>query len=72
MPVTTSTVLRNSSLCSRDGWASSGLTAANRSAAVLDRSRVSRSTSANSHSTPIVGADEAWKSMGKSMRTPPS
>ena len=67
-PVTTSTVLRSSSLCSRVGSASRGRPRSNRSAAVLHRSRVVLSTSANSHSTPDRRPGEAWKSM----RTPPS
>ena len=62
MPVTISTVLRSSSLCNRLGSDRRGLAAAKRSAAVLERSRLVWSTSANSHSTPSVGEGEAWKS----------
>src|SRR6478735_5926978 len=60
MPVTISTVLRNSSLCTCGLFSpSSSIT----SAASLLTSRVSASTSANSHSTPRVGRGEPAKSM---------
>src|SRR6476659_6496953 len=60
MPVTISTVLRNSSLCTRGLFSpSSSMT----SAATLLTSRVSASTIANSHSTPRVGRGEPAKSM---------
>src|SRR5690625_5160119 len=51
MPVTNSTVLRNSSWCTRGFSPSSDSTAL----ASLLRSRVAASTRANSHSTPRVG-----------------
>src|SRR6476619_654633 len=60
MPVTISTVLRSSSLWTRGLFApSSSIT----SVATLLTSRVSASTSANSHSTPNVGRGEPAKSM---------
>src|SRR5690349_630616 len=60
MPVTISTVLRNSSLCTRGLFSpSSSMT----SVATLLTSRVTASTSANSHSTPRVGRGEPAKSM---------
>src|SRR5690349_15506215 len=59
MPVTTSTVLRSNSLCTRGFSPISAITAA----ASLLRSRVSASTSANSHSTPTVGRGDPAKSM---------
>src|ERR1700754_3229562 len=59
MPVTTSTVLRSNSLCTRGFSPISAITAA----ASLLRSRVSESTSANSHSTPTVGRADPAKSM---------
>ena len=59
MPVTISTVLRSNSLCTCGFSPSSAITAA----ASLLRSRVSASTSANSHSTPTVGRCEPAKSM---------
>src|SRR6201998_398466 len=58
-PLTTSTVLRSNSLCTRGFSPISAMTAG----ASLLRSRVCASTSANSHSTPIVGRGEAPKSM---------
>src|SRR6188472_349891 len=59
IPVTTSTVLRSNSLCTRGFSPISAITAA----ASLLRSRVSASTSANSHSTPTVGRAEPAKSI---------
>src|SRR5258708_7724963 len=60
MPVTISTVLRNSSLCTRGLFSpSSSIT----SVATLLTSRVSESTSATSHSPPRVGRGEPAKSM---------
>src|SRR5690349_20375406 len=59
-PVTISTVLRSNSLCTRGLLSpSSSMT----SEATLLTSRVSWSTSANSHSTPRVGLGEPTKSM---------
>src|SRR5690349_23932460 len=59
MPVTTSTVLRSNSLCTCSVSPISAITAA----ASLLRSRVTGSTSANSHSTPTVGRGDPAKSM---------
>src|SRR6195952_6162421 len=59
IPVTTSTVLRSNSLCTCGLSPISAMTAA----ASLLSSRVSGSTSANSHSTPIVGRADPLKSM---------
>src|ERR1700730_8473123 len=59
MPLTTSTVLRSNSLYTRGFSPISAMTAV----ASLLKSRVSASTSANSHSTPIVGRGERAKSM---------
>src|ERR1700712_4322103 len=59
MPVTTSTVLRSNSLCTRGLSPISAITAA----ASLLSSRVTGSTRANSHSTPIVGSAEPLKSI---------
>src|SRR3984885_14659771 len=59
MPLTTSTVLRSNSLCTRGFSPISAMTAV----ASLLRSRVCESTSANSHSTPIVGRGEPSKSI---------
>src|ERR1700739_1097244 len=58
-PLTTSTVLRSNSLCTRGFSPISAMTAV----ASLLRSRVCASTSANSHSTPMVGRGEGAKSM---------
>ena len=69
-PVTTSTVLRSSSLCSRPGSGIRALARANRCAASLRRSRVRRSTRANSHSTPSVGSGEPWKSIRTGLSVP--
>src|SRR5262245_27504274 len=60
MPVTISTVLRSNSLWTCGLFSPSSTIT---SAASLLRSRVSASTSANSHSTPRVGRGEAAKSM---------
>src|SRR3954453_19017248 len=59
IPVTTSTVLRSSSLCTRGFSPISAMTAV----ASLLRSRLSASTRANSHSTPTVGRGERAKSI---------
>src|SRR6476469_6552217 len=59
MPVTTSTVLRSNSLCTRGFSPISAITAA----ASLLRSRVTASTRANSHSTPTVGFADPAKSI---------
>src|SRR6476661_7314264 len=59
MPVTTSTVLRSNSLCTCGVSPISAITPA----ASLARSRVSGSTSANSHSTPTVGRCDRLKAM---------
>src|ERR1700749_4057348 len=59
MPLTTSTVLRSNSLCTRGFSPISAMTAV----ASLLRSRVCWSTSANSHSTPMVGRGERAKSI---------
>src|SRR5262245_51112271 len=59
MPVTISTVLRSNSLCTCGFSPISAITVA----ASLDRSRVSASTSANSHSTPTVGRADPAKSI---------
>src|SRR3979490_376788 len=59
MPLTTSTVLRSNSLCTRGFSPISAMTAV----ASLLRSRVCASTSANSHSTPRVGRGERAKPM---------
>src|ERR1700712_494514 len=59
IPVTISTVLRSNSLCTRGLSPISAITAA----ASLLSSRVSRSTRANSHSTPMVGRADPAKSM---------
>src|ERR1700743_3115045 len=59
MPLTTSTVLRSNSLCTRGFSPISAMTAV----ASWLRSRVRASTSANSHSTPMVGRGERAKSM---------
>src|ERR1700749_3680267 len=56
-PLTTSTVLRSNSLCTR-GFSP---ISANTAVASLFRSRVCESTSANSHSTPSVGRGEDAK-----------
>src|ERR1700686_3073697 len=58
-PVTNSTVLRSNSLCTRGFSPISAMTVA----ASLLRSRVSESTSANSHSTPTVGRGDVAKSI---------
>src|SRR5271166_7108699 len=58
-PLTTSTVLRSNSLCTRGFSPISAITAV----ASLLRSRVCASTSANSHSTPTVGPGEPAKSI---------
>src|SRR5437660_6755185 len=57
IPLTTSTVLRSNSLCTR-GFSP---ISANTAVASLLRSRVCESTSANSHSTPSVGRGEDAK-----------
>src|ERR1700757_5544220 len=57
IPVTISTVLRSNSLCTRGFSPISAMTVA----ASLLKSRVCASTSANSHSTPIVGRGEPSK-----------
>src|SRR6185312_15804235 len=59
IPVTNSTVLRSNSLCTQGFSPISAITVA----ASLLRSRVSASTSANSHSTPTVGRGDAAKSI---------
>src|SRR5688572_13117868 len=59
IPVTISTVLRSNSLCT---WGFSPISAITVAASLL-RSRVSASTSANSHSTPTVGRGDPAKSM---------
>src|SRR5437588_2888527 len=58
-PLTSSTVLRSNSLCTRGFSPISAMTAV----ASLVRSRVCASTSANSHSTPTVGRGEPAKSI---------
>jgi hypothetical protein len=63
IPVTTSTVLRSSSLCSWGCSPRDSRTRSNSWLAVLDRSRVDLSTRANSHSTPSVGPADAAYSM---------
>src|SRR5947199_1148485 len=59
MPLTTSTVLRSNSLCTRGFSPISAMTAV----ASWLRSRVCASTSANYHSTPMVGRGDGAKSI---------